>query len=79
VVLAVRAARLVPTPEPPSDSGLRELVLTELDDLTSAELDSVLGGLDGGLADAPAPAMGVSGFNDLSPEELERVLRDWES
>ena len=60
-----------------SDSVPVELVLTELDDLTSSELDSVFVELE--TDEIPVPALGISGFNDLTPEELERVLRDWES
>lgn len=72
--VAVLAIQLVPGRESadraaPAPAG----VLTELDELDSGELETVLADL--GLADPVVDDR----LDDLSPEELQRVLTDWES
>ncbi len=58
--------------EPAGESGAA-LVLTELEGLTSSELEMVLTGLE-------APSVPDGGrLGDLSADELEQVLRSWES
>lgn len=71
VVLAVSLARRPSSPG--IGGGAPGQVLSELDELSAAELETVLAELSEptGVADG---SMG-----DLSTDELQRVLRDWES
>jgi len=66
------AVQFVPTGR--SDRGARPAgVLSELDDLASSELETVLAELS---ADETT---GDQRLDDLSTDELEQVLQDWES
>ncbi len=74
LVLAVRMAG------PSGGSGpavpvIQAAVLSELDDLSGQELASVLEVVE---ADRPGPSVDESGLGDLTADELERLLRNWE-
>lgn len=65
-----------PEPAPAVASAPRLVALPELDDLSDAELETILGSLNGsaampGVTDGPP-------FDNLDDHELERVLAAWE-
>lgn len=77
LVLAVRAVVRPPAPVDPGLAAPTGTVLSELEELSSNELESVLGDWDE--EQVGTPAAGVPGLSDLSADELERVLRSWET
>ncbi len=74
VVLAVRLVGPSRGPEPAA-AVVPGVVLSELDDLTGQELASVLEVVEG---DRPGPSIVEPGLGDLTADELERLLRNWE-
>lgn len=59
----------------PADAVVPGGVLSELDDLSGQELASVLEVIE---ADRPGPSVEEPGLGDLTADELERLLRNWE-
>ena len=59
-----------------SGAAARRFRLSELDQLGTAELQTVLDGLDAPLTDGST--LEPIGMGDLNDQELERVLRSWE-
>ena len=76
-IIVVRTTRApigvaVPVPAEPAVT----VALPELDDLPDAELESILGSLDG--PSGASPAADDPGFDDLDEHEPEGVLQAWE-
>ncbi|MSR02024.1 MAG: hypothetical protein EXR94_04690 [Gemmatimonadetes bacterium] len=59
----------------PADSAVPGGVLSELDDLSGQELASVLEVIE---VDRPGPSVEEPGLGDLTADEWERLLRNWE-
>ena len=87
-IIVVRTTRApigvaVPVPAEPAvtapsvvATAPQAVALPELDDLPDAELESILGSLDG--PSGASPAADDPGFDDLEEHELEGVLQAWE-